>query len=115
MGSLGGKGLDVILNPITGSWEAIRSYGGYLTYAHRWINLAPGVISNFTVGAIGVLPQDWYADDSFNYSYYLSANGFWRITTGARLGGELSWGQRVNKDGESGDAFRFSFAAYWDF
>ena len=115
VGSLGGKGLDVLLNPITGRWEAVVSYGGYLTYSHRWLNLAPGVISNFTIGGIGVAQEDWYSDDDFNYSFYLSANGFWRITTGARLGGELSWGKRVNKGGESGDALRLSFAAYFDF
>jgi hypothetical protein len=115
VGSLGGKGLDVLLNPITGRWEAVVSYGGYLTYAHRWLNLAPGVMSNFTVGGIGVVNDEWQAGDVFNYSFYFSANGFWRVTTGARLGGEVSWGRRVNKDGQAGDAFRFSFAAYFDF
>jgi hypothetical protein len=115
VGSLGGKGLDVLLNPITGEWEAVVSYGGYVTYAHRWTNLAPGVISNFTIGGIGVTDRDWYGDEAFDYSFYFSANGFWRVTTGARLGGELSWGQRVNKGGQSGNALRFSFAAYFDF
>ena len=115
VGSLGGKGLDVILDPVTGQWDAVVSYGGYVTYSHRWLNLAPGVISNFTVGGIGVVNEEWEADDVFNYSYYVSANGFWRVTQGARLGSELSWGQRINKDGQAGDAFRFSFAAYFDF
>jgi hypothetical protein len=115
VGSLGGKGLDVILNPLTGRWEAVVSYGGYVTYSHRWLNLAPGVISNFTIGGIGISEEDWYSDNDFSYSFYLSANGFWRVTQGARLGGELSWGQRVNKDGQAGDALRFSFAAYFDF
>ena len=115
VGSLGGKGLDVILNPESGRWEAIVSYGGYVTYSHHWLNIAPGVISNFTIGGIVIADQDWYAGDFFNYSFYFAANGFWRVTTGARLGGELSWGQRVNKDGQAGDALRFSFAAYFDF
>ena len=115
VGSLGGKGLDVLQDPATGEWEAVRSYGGYVTFAHRWVKLAPGVISNFTLGAIGVANEEWQLDSAFNYSYYLSANGFWRVTTGARLGGELSWGQRVNKGRESGSAMRFSFAAYFDF
>jgi len=115
VGSLGGKGLDVILNPITGQWEAVVSYGGYLTYSHRWLNLAPGVMSNFTAGAMGIANEEWQAGEVFNYSFYFSGNAFWRITTGARLGGELSWGQRVNKDGQSGNALRFSFAAYFDF
>ena len=115
VGSLGGKGLDVILDPVTGQWDAVVSYGGYVTYSHRWLNLAPGVISNFTVGGLGVVNEEWEADDVFNYSYYVSANGFWRVTQGARLGGELSWGQRINKDGQAGDALRFSFAAYFDF
>jgi hypothetical protein len=115
VGSLGGKGLDVVLNPFTGQWEPVVSFGGYVTYSHRWLNLAPGVISNFTVGGIGVVPEDWYTDDVFNYSFYFAANGFWRVTAGARLGGELSWGRRVNKDGQSGGAFRYSFAAYFDF
>jgi hypothetical protein len=115
VGSLGGKGLDVILDPISDEWSAVTSYGGYVTYVHRWLVLAPGVISNVTFGALGVANEDFEPDDAFNYSFYFSANGFWRVTTGARLGGELSWGQRVNKDGQSGDAVRFSFAAYFDF
>lgn len=115
VGSLGGKGLDVILDPITGEWSAVTSWGGYITYAHRWLVLAPGVISNFTVGALGVANEDFEPDDAFSYSFYFSANGFWQITTGARFGGELSWGQRNNKDGKRGNAFRFSFAAYFDF
>jgi hypothetical protein len=115
VGSLGGKGLDVLLDPVTGTWEAVVSYGGYLTYAHRWLRLAPDVVSNFTVGAMGVTNQDFQLPDAFNYSFYFSGNAFWRITTGARLGAELSWGQRVNKNGEAGEALRFSFAAYFDF
>ena len=115
VGSLGGKGLDVILNPLTGRWEAVVSYGGYVTYSHRWLNLAPGVISNFTIGGIGISEEDWYSDDDFSYSFYLSANGFWRITQGARLGGELSWGQRVKGHAARDQAAIDLFAAYFDF
>ncbi len=115
VGSLGGKGLDVILNPVSGQWSAVKSWGGYVTYNHRWRIIAPGVISNFTIGALGVGNEDFEPEDAFKYSFYFSANAFWHITVGARLGGELSWGQRVNKGGESGDATRLSFAAYFDF
>ena len=115
VGSLGGKGLDVLLDPITGQWEAVTSWGGYITYAHRWLVLAPGVISNFTVGTIGVANQELEADDAFRYSVYVSANGFWQITAGARFGAEFSWGRRVNKDGQAGNATRLSFASYFDF
>jgi hypothetical protein len=115
VGNLGGKGLDVLRDPVNGTWVAVRSLGGYATYSHRWIRVAPNVVSNLTGGAIWVRNRDFEPDDAFDYSYYLSANSFWRITEGTRLGGELSWGRRVNVDGQSGDAVRFSFAAYLDF
>jgi hypothetical protein len=115
VGSLGEKGLDLLLNPQTGRWVVVRSYGGYLTYSHRWIRIAPDLISNFTVGAMGILNEDFESDDAFRNSFYFSGNGFWRITEGTRVGSEISWGARYNKDGQSGSAIRFSFAAYLDF
>ena len=115
VGSLGGKGLDLLLNPETGRWVEVRSYGGYLTYSHRWIRIAPDLVSNFTAGAMGVINEDFESDDAFRNSVYFSGNGFWRITEGTRVGSEVSWGRRYNKDGQSGSAVRFSFAAYLDF
>lgn len=115
VGSLGGKGLDVLLNPETGRWVGVWSFGGYLTYSHQFIRLAPNVVSNLTFGALEVRNEDFEPDNAFDYSYYFSGNGFWRVTEGTRVGAEVSWGQRHNRDGQSGSAIRFSFAAYLDF
>jgi hypothetical protein len=115
VGSLGGKGLDVLQDPETGRWVGVKSLGGYVTYSHRWIRLAPDLVSNVTAGGIWVRNEDFEPPEAFSYSFYASGNGFWRVTEGTRVGTEVSWGRRVNKDGQFGNAIRFSFAAYLDF
>ncbi|MCL7979663.1 MAG: DcaP family trimeric outer membrane transporter [marine benthic group bacterium] len=114
VGSLGGKGLDLLFNPDTGKFEQVTSYGGFVTWTHKNLFDRP-VETNLTGGILGVANKSFQPDDSYRSSQYMSANIFWRFTEGGRAGVEWSWGLRQNKDGQSGQATRLSFAAYFDF
>jgi hypothetical protein len=114
VGSLGGKGLDLVYNPFSGRYEQMLSYGGFVTWNHqRLFDL--NLETNLTGGYLGVQNKDFQPADSYKNSQYISANAFWVFTEGGRTGVEFSWGRRTNKDGERGTATRLSFAAYFDF
>lgn len=110
--ALSGKGLDVIYNPLTKEFEPIVSMGGFLTYKRQW---HPEWVSFFTAGVVNVENKDFQPEDAFNLSRYVSANLFWEVLTGGRLGLEYSWGERINKDRDSGTANRISFIFIYDF
>lgn len=110
--ALSGQGLDVVLNPNTGRWETVTSFGGYGSIGRTW---ETGLASYLTVGVVKVTDQEWAPDESFSASGYASGNVFWDAVEGARLGTEFSWGIRENKDGQTGTAARLSFIFYFDF
>ncbi len=114
VGSLGGKGLDLVYNPNTGDYEQMMSYGGFVTWNHQRL-FDRNLETNLTGGYLGVQNKNFQPDDAYKNSQYISGNVFWRFTEGGRAGVEYSWGRRTNKDGESGNATRLSFAAYFDF
>jgi hypothetical protein len=49
--ALSGQGLDVVLNPNTGRWETVTSFGGYGSFGHTW---KPGLVSHLTIGVVKV-------------------------------------------------------------
>jgi hypothetical protein len=114
VGSLGGKGLDLLFNPTTGRFEQVTSYGGFVTWTHTNLFDRP-VETNVTGGILGVVNKSFQLPEDYSSSQYVSANIFWRFTEGGRAGVEWSWGLRRNKNGQSGQATRLSFAAYFDF
>jgi hypothetical protein len=73
------------------------------------------VETNVTGGILGVVNKSFQLPEDYSSSQYVSGNVFWRFTEGGRAGVEWSWGLRRNKDGQSGQATRLSFAAYFDF
>jgi hypothetical protein len=114
VGSLGGKGLDLVYNPNTGNFEQMMSYGGFVTWNHQRL-FDRNLETNLTGGYLGVQNKNFQPDDAYKNSQYMSGNVFWVFTEGGRAGVEYSWGRRTNKDGELGTATRLSFAAYFDF
>jgi len=110
--ALNGKGLDLVLNPVTQSFEATKTFGLLLSYSHKW---RADISSAFTTGLVDVINKDFEPPDAFSESWYLSGNIFWNALLGVRLGLEFSHGTRLNKDGESGRATRFGFIFYADF
>jgi hypothetical protein len=110
--ALSGEGLDVVYNPATQSFDLTSSLGTYISYAREW---TPVLLSYATAGWISLGNIEDRADDAFKSSMYVSANLFWDPAAGTRIGGELAWGRRVNKDGQGGNAVRFSLIMRYDF
>lgn len=110
--ALSTSGIDLVFNPKTKEFDPVISYGGYVSVSHEW---HPNVISYFTAGTINVTERAYFPNDAFKMSYYFSGNIFWNLMLGAKFGIEYSHGQRKNKDGQTGNANRFSFLFYYDF
>ena len=110
--ALSGEDLDLVYNPATQSFDLTSSLGTYVSYAREWTS---SLLSYFTVGWISLGNIEDRPDDAFKQSMYVSANLFWDPAPGLRVGGEYSWGQRVNKDGQKGTANRISAVLRYDF
>jgi len=110
--ALEGHGLDALYNPATGEWELVSSGGGFVSFKQGW---AQGLYSYLTVGGVYVRNKDYQPPDAFANSQYISGNLFWDTLEGTRVGGEVSWGRREDKDRAEGTAARVSFIVYYDF
>ena len=110
--ALKGEGLDLVYNPLSGSVELTASAGGYISYAREWV---PSLLTYVTAGFVRIRNIDFFPDNAFSVSEYISANLFWDIAPGMRLGVEYAWGRRVNKNGDYGNANRVSFLLQYDF
>jgi len=107
-----GKGLDVVYNMDTEKFEAVEVFGSFFSYKHSWNkNLA----SFFTFGFAKIFTKDFYPEIAYRQSGYFSTNIFWKAAEGTRIGTEFSFGRRINKNGELGNASRLSFIIYYDF
>lgn len=110
--SLTGNGIDVVYNPYTKDFETVTSMGGFFSYGIDWTK---NLESYFTAGVTNIINKSFQPPDFFNYSIYFSGNLFWITKFGTRAGVEYTFGNRVNKNGESGNANRISFIFYYDF
>ena len=53
--------------------------------------------------------------DDYQTGKYVAANLFWDLLPTVRFGIEYLWGERVNKNGDSGTANRINFMAKFNF
>lgn len=109
--TLEGRGLDVYPRD-DGIMDPLRSSGSYLSFEYFWRH-------NWSFSTIAGMVNLWYPrsqpGDSFRSSYYGSANVFWEPIEILRVGTELTVGQRINHDRQSGTATRMQFAAIFYF
>ena len=110
--ALSSAGLDAVFDPQTQKFETVRSMGGFFSAYHRWTD---ELISYITAGITNVVNEGYQGGDEFNASQYVSANLFWDVAAGTKVGLEYSWGRRENKNGSSGTANRLAFIASYDF
>jgi len=110
--TLKGTGNDLVLNPETGLFEPLTVYGGFVSVEYEW---RKNIYSFLTPGFTAIDNKSFQSDDAFSFSAYFSLNTFWDVTQGFRVGGEYSYGSRVNKNKESGTANRMSFILYYSF
>lgn len=104
---------DLILNPQSGEYEMLGSYGGFIALTKEFpkINIKASLI----FGTVNMMNKDFESGNAFSSGNYISANVFWFSIFGFRMGGEYNYGYSKNKKGESGNANRFAFTFYYDF
>ena len=111
LGELSGSGLDLTITP-QGDILSPLDYGFYASYEHTWNKRFS---TSLTFGWLETETYSFVAPDRFRRGQSLRANTFWQVVEGARIGGELIWGNRVDIDGQEGDTFRLNLLFYYDF
>ena len=114
-------GGDAVFGP-DGKLYALPVLAGFLSYRHLWedkpwfMRDLPGILrSNFTISWIDVDNFDFQDDRDYNKTWRASANLLYFPTQNLRLGGELLWGRRTNKDGSEGTATQLQVSARYNF
>ncbi len=114
-------GGDAVFDP-SGNLRALPILAGFLSYRHHWASVPwflddwPGIWrSNFILSWIDVDNYDFQEDNAYNQTWRTSANLLYFPTQNLRLGAELLWGQRKNKDGSTGDATQLQLSARYNF
>ena len=114
-------GGDAVFDP-NGKLRALPILAGFVSYRHHWASMPwfmddwPGIWrSNFIFSWIDVDNYEFQDDNDYNQTWRVSANLLYFPTQNLRLGGELLWGQRKNKDGSSGTASQLQLSARYNF
>lgn len=110
--SLTGQGLDVVYDNIDNTYKALNTYGGYISAGFKWSKIFS---NDLTAGITRIVNIDSQPGDAFKVSYYASGNLFMYFAKTLNIGVEYSYGKRINKNNESGDANRISFISILDF
>jgi hypothetical protein len=106
---LSGQNLDAVLMP-SGSLEGIRTQSANLGYIHTW---SPTVKSGFSFSTSTVEDHAALPSSAIDRLMDGRVNLVWTPYRLVDVGGEVLWGERRNKDGSSGDAWRFHFAVIY--
>lgn len=114
-------GGDAVFDP-QGRLRALPVFAGYVSYGHGWpkdfwfLKAWPGILrSNLTLSWVAVDNFDFQDDRDYKRTLRASANLIYLPTRNLRLGMELLWGERKNKDNSSGTAAQFQVSARYNF
>ncbi len=110
--SLTGEGLDAVYDYQENMYKLLPSYGGFISYNHQFSKV---ITAQITPGITYIQNLDSQPGNAFKYSFYFSGNMFLNFSKIINLGLEYSFGVRVNKDNERGNANRISFISVVDF
>ena len=105
-----------------GKLHALPVFAGFVSYQHLWskdfwfLEDWPGKMrSNITLSWVEINNYDFQDDHDYNSTLRTSANLIYLPTQNVRLGMELLWGRRINKDESSGTATQFQISARYNF
>jgi len=105
-----------------GELHALPVFAGFLSYQHQWpkdfwfLDRLPGKMrSNFTVSWVNIDNFDFQEDKNYQSTWRTSLNLFYLPANNVRLGMELLWGERKNKDDSKGTARQIQMSARYDF
>lgn len=107
-----GGSADAVINPATGRVELLTSYGGYIGFQHFWLD---NLRSTILFSATNVETRAFQPNASYRGAYYSAANLIWSPVPEVDLGMEVQWGQRINRDGNRGEALRVQSSAKYSF
>ncbi len=116
LNSAGGQ--DGAFDPGTGDLELLSHWGWYGSYLHRWRGKPrePGDLrSSLIWGAVTVDNLGFQPASAYRRTHRLGLNLVWTPVRSGELGIQYIWGQRVNKDGASGEASQLQVRARYVF
>ncbi len=109
---IGTQGLDLLIDPEERDAVLPFTWGGYLGYQHRWTD---DLFAQLIYGHVQTERFDFQPENSFFHGQSLRFNTFWNVIEGARIGGEVIFARRSDKDRAHGNAFRVALLFYYDF
>lgn len=101
-----GNAPDAVLTP-AGNLESLRVVGAVFGYTHAWNERWS---STLTLALAEIDNAPTQPDDAFKSTRSPHFNLIWSPNQRLSMGGEIMWGERENKNGESGDATRLQFS-----
>ena len=110
---ISGTGRDLVPKPgCPGELQALPVFGMYAALQHNWTQqLNSTIVYGYTEAYdLGNKPPD-----NYQTGMYVAGNLFWDLMPTVRFGIEYLWGERVNKNGDSGTANRINFLAKYSF
>ncbi len=114
-------GGDAAFDP-DGNLHALPVFAGYFSYRHRWpkdfwfLDKLPGTMrSNLTLSWVGIDNFEYQDDRNYQSTLRASVNLIYLPARNVRLGAELLWGTRKNKDDSKGTATQLQFSARYNF
>jgi DcaP outer membrane protein len=106
-----GLGLDAVADPL-GNFRALYSVGWFVAYEHWWTEKWA---SNITYGGTFTALPDFVPEDTYRSGKYGAVNLIWLPVPKLGVGIEYLYGQREDKDGQSGVAHRLQTAVQYNF
>ena len=122
LNSVGGQ--DAVFDP-EGDLKALPAMGAFLAFQHYWkrdpmslfgfSGLLKELRSTVVFGYTQVDNYDFQADDAYRRTKRVTMNLLWSPISAIDLGVEFLWGERMNKDGERGNASQFQLVGTFYF
>jgi hypothetical protein len=106
-----GFGLDAAFEPING-FDTLRAQGWFVCYEHFWTDRW---ISNICYGESRLDLPEALPDDTYKGAKYFAVNLIWLPVERMGVGVEYLFGERENKDGETGKAHRIQAGVQYKF
>lgn len=109
---LAGQGLDAQVNPLTGEFDLVKSFGWNASYEH-WFNAH--WLSNFTASEVQVDNNVDQPATTYDRAKYLAASLWWIPIPRMSLGIEYLWGLREDFDEQDAVAQRLNGLFQYNF
>ncbi len=109
LGTVGGQ--DAVFDP-QGSLKVLPVLSSYLSFQKWWKD---GLRSTLTLSYVGIDNYDFQLGEAYRKTWRVSGNLIWSPIPRVNVGGELLFGERTDKDGQSGDASQFQASVRYIF